>query len=387
MLVEMTCLGLLLPVLPSRIAQLVGSGSVAILWYGVATFVFAGCFALGAGLSGSFSDGHGRRRPILVNCIGSAIGHVAAAVSPGILVFLLCRAWCGLFNGNITLAQAYVADLTLPEERARRFGTLGAMQGFGFVLGPILGGYLGLEDLRVPFLAAGLAAALSGVLAWFLLPESLSADQRRTTGVIVSHPLRPVVELTRVPGFGPMIPALAIFTLAQNIMITTWVPYATDRFGWGPAENGWGLFTFGMTNILAQGLLFPVLSRRLGLHRLCVLALLSSAVAFVGFGITHSGRIAMLLMVGNMVGLSANLAFQTIASRGANPASQGAVMGGLQALTNLTLLVAPLFTALLLYPLTRWTAVGWKAGLPMYFCSGLVILALGTSLRPLLRKS
>ncbi|MBM3902863.1 MAG: TCR/Tet family MFS transporter [Verrucomicrobia bacterium] len=387
MLAEMTCLGLLLPVLPGRIASFVGSGSATILGYGVATFLFAACFALGTGIAGSYSDGYGRRHPMLWNCFGAALGHLTAAISPGIALFLVCRAWGGLFNSNIALAQAYVADFSLPEERPRRFGTLGAMQGFGFVLGPILGGYLGAEDLRVPFVAAGIIAALTGVLGVFLLPESLPEDRRRATGVRIPHPLRPLIELRALPGFGPLVPGLAAFMLAQNILFTTWVPYATARFGWGPRENGLGMFTFGITNVLAQGLLFPFLSRRLSLPLLCLATQLSAVMTFAGLGIVRGGDSALVIMVTGMVGFGAFLAFQTLASHQTDPAHQGSVMGGLQALNTLNLLVAPLFTSLLLYPMSRWPASDWKAGLPMYFCSALALVATGASIRPLFRKS
>lgn len=385
--VEMTNLGLLLPVLPEFIAQGVGSGKVAAIWYGVSSFLFGMGFLIGSAVTGPWSDRYGRRPFLLGNCAGLAVGHLLAATSPSIVVFVLARMWTGLFNSNIALAQAYMADLSTTGERGRRFGLLGAMQGLGFIIGPILGGYLGHQNPRIPFLVAGIASAVLGLLAAWLLKESLPSGMRWASPPSLRNPFRILRDLVRLPGFGPLVPALGLLTLSQNVMITSWVPYATVRFGWGPRENGWGLFTFGVFSALAQGLVFPVLLKRLNPARICLGAMASSSLTYAAFGWTHDGVVALILLGANVVGFTGYMCFQTLASNRTDAEHQGGTLGGLQALNNLTLVLAPFFTSGLLYAMLRWRESEMMAGLPMFFCSGLVALALVLSCRYFLGNS
>ena len=383
MLVEMTSFGLLFPVLPNRVAALVGPGPMATMGYGGVILVFSIGFLLAVSLTGPLSDRYGRRPLMLWNCAGLTVGNLVAAIAPGIGLFALCRGLCGLSNTNIALAQAYVADLSSPSERGGRFGIMGAMQGLGFILGPILGGYLGHQDPRIPFLLAGVASAVNGVVGFFLLKESLLPGQRTSSATASVNPLRVVADLRRLPGFGALVPALGVLTLSQNVMITAWVPYATLRFGWGPRENGWGLFLYGATAAIAQGLLFPVMVKRVPLRWICQAAMASTGITYLAFGCVHEGRWVFGLMVANVVGFLAYIGFQTLASERTGASHQGHTMGGLQALNNLTLVLSPICTSGLLYATTLWPASDWRAGLPMYFIAGLVFLALALSHRPL----
>jgi DHA1 family tetracycline resistance protein-like MFS transporter len=178
----MVSLALVLPVLPGLVESLIDNKEVFFLWYGAATFAFAVSFFISAGVAGRLSDRFGRRPMMIACCGGLAAGYFACAMSPGIVAFIASRALCGLFSANLSLSQAYVADLSAPAERGRRFGLLGVVQGLGFLIGPLLGGQLGQQDLRIPFFAASGLALAGGFTAVFLLRESLPAERRSGAG-------------------------------------------------------------------------------------------------------------------------------------------------------------------------------------------------------------
>lgn len=381
-LMDMISLSLVLPVLPALVGELAGTGASVYFWYGVATFAFAVCFFFSAAVMGKLSDRFGRRPLMIVNCAGLALGNFLCAMAPGLAVLIAGRALCGLSSANIPLAQAYVADRSASSERGRAFGLLGAMQGLGFIIGPMIGGYLGSGDLQIPFFAAALFTLAGGVAAVFLLRESLSRQRRQWTGGGL-HPLAALAQLRRLPGFGPLVPAVALVMLAANIVIISWVPYATVRFGWDTAQNGWGLFAFGLSAMLSQGLFFPHAVKKFPVRLVCLAGLFSLAAAYLAFGLAERGWMVFVFMAANLAGYSALVAFQTLASDGADEQSQGATMGGLQALNNLALIVAPGFTAALLMAMACFPASDWRTGLPLYFCAALIGGALVLAARQL----
>ena len=378
-LLEMTSLGMLFPVVPLRVAQLAGDGTPAVIGYGVSAFLFGLGFLLGAGLLGPLSDRHGRRPLMLLNCAGLAVGHLVAAGSPSSGLFVLCRGLCGFFSANITLGQAYVADLSTPDQRGTTLGRMGAMRGLGFIVGPILGGHLGQLDSRIPFLLAGSLSLVTGLAGLLQLPESLPKGRRSGSVRPSLNPFRSIGELRRLRGFGPLVPAFGILTLAQNVMTTSWVPYATARFDWGPRQNGWGLFFYGAIAAAAQGLLFPWLVRRIEVQRICRVAMISTGLTYIALGGIQDGVWFFGLMAANFVGFTVAIAFRTLASGQTDAAHQGNTMSGLQTLNNVTLVLAPIITAGLLQAMSLWPGSDWKAGLPLFFCAGLVFLALGSA--------
>ncbi len=369
LLADMVSLALVLPVLPGLVSQLIENDQAFFLWYGAATLAFAVSFFISAGVAGRLSDRFGRRPMMIACCVGLAAGYFACALSPDILWFVASRALCGLFSANLSLSQAYVADLSVPSERGRRFGFLGVVQGLGFLIGPLLGGHLGQQDLRIPFFTAGGLALVGGLTAVFLLRESLPADLRSgsgSEGFGLFHAFRHFVKL---PGFAPLVPALAVLLLAQNIAFIVWVPYATARFEWNPAQNGTGLFLFGLFAMISQGALFPWLVKKIPLRWITAAGLASAVVAYFVFGFAEAGWIAYIVMAGNMLGYCVVVGFQTLASTSAPDDSQGATMGGFQALNNLTLVFAPIIASVLLGAMHWFERGDWRFGVPMYVCA------------------
>lgn len=376
LLVDMVSLGLSLPAMPGLVCEMAGGDRGWVFWYGAASLAYGIGFLCSAGLAGSLSDRFGRRPLMLCNCAGLALGNLAGAMAPGLALFVASRAWCGFFGSNISLAQAYVADISSPEQRGPRFGLLGALQGLGFIIGPFLGGFLGKFDLRAPFVVAGFASASVWMAAYFLLAESLThrIPGRSERGIV--HPVKALRLLAALPGASALLPPVALLTLSQNIAIVSWVPYATARFGWDSRQNGLGLVVFGVAAMVSQAALFPLMLKRFSLPKICLSGLLFYTLSFLAFGLAERGWVACAVMIANIPGFVVHTGFQTLVSGLADEQSQGVTLGGLQALSNLSLVLAPVISAILLSLMSIPGAPSWQLGAPMYFCSLLAFLAL-----------
>ena len=178
-LIDMISIGLIIPVLPLLVASFTGSQADQVFWYGVVTFSFSIANFFGSPILGALSDRYGRRPVLLLGFCALAVSFFVTAAAQALWVLIVVRLFSGAMQSNVAVANAYVADITPPEGRAKRFGMLGAMFGIGFILGPVIGGLLGSVDLRLPFVAAGVLALVNLGYGYWVLPESLPPEQRR----------------------------------------------------------------------------------------------------------------------------------------------------------------------------------------------------------------
>jgi len=272
-------------------------------------------------------------------------------------------------QANMSVSNAYVADITPPEERARRFGMLGAMFGLGFILGPVMGGLLGAIDLRLPFFAAGCLALINLLYGWFVLPESLPPERRRTFGWKSANPISSLRGLAQLKGAGLLVAVIACSGLAQFVLYTTWVLYTTFKFGWGPLENGWSLAAVGIVSALVQGVLMGRLLRSFTPRRLAVLGLLSSTLAYAAWGAATEGWMMFAIIFLNLLSATVSASIQSIISSAADPRAQGGAMGAVGGLNSLTAVIAPLIGAPLLQLVSHLPKGDWRIGAPFYFCA------------------
>jgi DHA1 family tetracycline resistance protein-like MFS transporter len=368
-LIDMVSIGLIIPVLAPLVGTFTASQADQAYWFGAVTFAFSIANFFGSPLLGALSDRYGRRPVLLLGFFGLALSFFATALATALWVLIAVRLVSGALQANAAVANAYVADITPPEDRARRFGMLGAMFGLGFILGPVLGGLLGAIDVHLPFFVAGGLALVNLLYGIFVLPESLPLDRRQTFAWSRVNPVTSLRQLARLQGVGALVAVVALSGLAQFMLYTTWVLYTTFKFGWGPLQNGWSLFAVGVMSALVQGLLLGRLLKRFTPQRLAVWGLVSSTLAYVAWGASNEGWMMFAVIFLNLLGFTVTAAIQSIISGAADSRTQGQTMGAVSSLNSLMAVVAPLIGAPLLATVSHLPQGDWRIGAPFYFCA------------------
>jgi len=375
-LIDMMSIGLIVPVLPILVGSFTASQAQQAYWYGVVSFSFGLANFFASPVLGALSDRYGRRPVMLLGFLGLALNFFATALATAIWMLIAARLVGGAMQANIAVANAYVADITHPDERAKRFGMLGAMFGVGFILGPVTGGILGAIDLQLPFFVAGALALLNFLYGYFVVPESLPLDKRRAVDRKAINPLKSLGALAQLKGVGPLIAVIACSGLAQFVLYTSWVLYTNFKFGWGPQENGWALAVVGIVSVVVQGLLLGHLLKIFSPKRLTVLGLVSSTLAFVAYGAASEAWMMFAIICANLLGTTVSASIQSIISGAAGAKEQGQTMGAVSSINSLMAVIAPALGAPLLMMVSHLPKGDWRIGAPFYFCAVLQAAAL-----------
>jgi MFS transporter, DHA1 family, tetracycline resistance protein len=374
-LIDMIAIGLIVPVLPLIVGTFTASPAEQTFWFGVVTFTFGVANFFGSPILGALSDRFGRRPVLLIGFSGLALSFIVTGLATALWMLIAVRMCSGLMQANAAVANAYVADITPPEDRARRFGLLGAMFGMGFILGPVMGGLLGAVDVHLPFFVAGGLAVLNWLYGWFVLPESLPLERRRAFEWKRANPISALKGLSTLQGVGPLVAVIALAALAQFTLHTSWVLYTTFKFGWGPAQNGWSLFAVGLMSVFVQGFLLKHLLKRWSPMRLASVGLVGSSLTYLGFGLASEGWMMFaVIIVGTLIGGGAQASIQSLVSNAAKSHEQGQTMGSVASLNSLMAVLAPVVSATLLGVVSHRPPGDVWIGLPFFFCSALQAL-------------
>ena len=385
-LIDMLAIGLIIPVLPALVGSFGGSQADQAYWYGVVAFAFGLANFVAAPILGGLSDQYGRRKVLLFGFFGLGINFFGTALATSLWVLVAVRAVGGAMQANAAVANAYVADISLPEERAKRFGLLGAMMGAGFIIGPVLGGLLGAIDLQLPFWVAGGLTMANLAYGYLVLPESLPRDKRKPFTLRAANPLVSLRALAQLRGMAPLVGVIACSGLAQFVLYTCWVLYTTFKFGWGPLENGWSLATVGVMSVLVQGFLLGPLLKRFAPQRLVIIGLVSSVLTYALWGAATQGWMMFAIIVGNVFGVTVTAAVQSMISSAADTRSQGQTLGAVSALNSLMAVIAPVVGAPLLAAVSHLPRGDWRIGAPFYFCAALQVVSLALAIVHLRRN-
>lgn len=379
-LIDMISIGLIVPVLPALVGGFTDSQGDLSFWFGAVVFAFGIANFFGAPVLGALSDTYGRRPILLLGFCGLGLNLFATGLAGALWVLVAVRLVAGALQANAAVANAYVADITPPEARTRRFGLLGAMTGVGFIIGPVAGGLLGAVDLRLPFFAGGVLSMVNLLYGVFVMPESLPPARRRRFRWKAANPLGALRGLARLEGVGPLMAVVAFNALAQFTGYASWVLFATFKFGWGPWENGWCLAASGGVSVVVQGLMMGRLLRHFAPFRLALAGLASAALSYAAFGAAPEGWMLYAIIVLNLFGYTVLPAIQGLISAAATPRTQGQVMGAVAALNSLMAVLAPMLGAPLLALVSGLPRGDWRIGVPLYFCAALEVAALGCAL-------
>jgi MFS transporter, DHA1 family, tetracycline resistance protein len=375
-LIDMISIGLIIPVLPALVGSFTGTKTDQALWYGVVTFTFSFANFFGSPVLGALSDSYGRRPVLLIGFSGLMLSFFTTAMATSVGMLIAIRLVAGAMQANLSVANAYVADITPPEQRARRFGMLGAMFGVGFILGPVIGGLLGSVSLRLPFYAAGALALLNLLYGYFVLPESLPVSRRQAFAWAAANPFSALRRLGQLQDVAPLAAVVACTGLAQFVLYTCWVLYTTFKFGWGPRDNGWSLAAVGVVSAIVQGLLLGRILRLISVRRLAVLGLLSSTLAYALWGAASYSWMMYAIIFINLLGPTVSSAIQSIISSAADAHNQGSTLGAVGGLNSLMAVIAPAIGAPLLTAVSHLPKGDWRIGAPFYFCALLQAAAL-----------
>jgi MFS transporter, DHA1 family, tetracycline resistance protein len=358
-------IGLIFPILPRLIESVADTQNTApiigimIALYAVMQFIFAP-------ILGAVSDAIGRRPVLLISLAGAAINYGLMACAPQLWMLLLGRAIAGLTSANMSVATAYITDISAEDERARRFGLFNAMFGAGFIIGPVLGGVLGDYWVRLPFLAAAALNAGNLLLAFSVLPESRTTA-RQKLDLAAFNPVRPLRWVFTMNGLLPVVLVFFILAMTGEAYGTCWALWGFDTFRWNGLWIGLSLAAFGVCQTLAQAFLPGPAARLLGERKAVLVGIACVCAALVVMAFAQRGWIVFAIMPVFALGGIGTPAFQALATRQVDPAHQGQFQGVLASAVSLASIVGPLvFSTFYFVVQKQWPGAIWLSVVVIY---------------------
>lgn len=376
-LLDMLSLGLIIPVLPKLILQFEGGDEQkAAFIVGVFGTVWALMQFVSMPVLGAISDRFGRRPVILISNFGLGLDYLMMALAQNIWWLLLGRIISGICAASFSTANAYIADVTAPERRAQVFGYLGAAFGFGFILGPALGGILGDIDPRLPFMVAGVLSLINAMYGLFVLPESLAPENRRPFTIKTANPIDALRFLASKPAMFNLSAVRFLENLAHIVFPSAFVLLAGHRYGWGPKEVGFALALVGVSSMIVQVFLIRHAMARLGERRMLIAGLIAGTIGFALYGASGEGwMFFMAVAVNALWGLSGPAA-QSMLTKQVSPTEQGRLQGALSAIMSIAGMIGPLiFTSVFAFFISK-NSSHYIPGAPFYLSALMVGSAL-----------
>jgi len=377
-LIDMIGFGIIIPVMPALIVDLTG-GTIgqAAIWGGRLLVIYAAMQFFFAPIIGNLSDRFGRRPVLLASLVAFGVDYLIMASAPTIAWLFVGRLVAGIAGASHTTANAFIADVSAPEDRAKNFGLLGAAFGLGFVLGPVIGGFLGEYGPRYPFLAAGVLALANAVYGFLVLPETLPAAERRAFSLRRANPVGALSEMRRYPIVLSLFVVLFFYQIAHDANPSTWSYYTTEKFDWSPREIGFSLGAVGVLFALVQGVLIRAVIPRIGEARAVVVGFVAMALGFLGFAFATEGWMLYLFLVPFSLAGLANPAMRGILSNQVPANAQGALAGTIASVVSVTAIIAPWMMTELFGTFAADDAPIYFPGAPFVAACALMLVAIG----------
>jgi len=356
LLIDVTGLGLIIPVMPKLIEQLLGSTDVskASQYGGWLTFAYAFMQFIFAPVLGNLSDKYGRRPVLLFSLLGFGIDYLFLSFAPSIGWLFVGRLIAGVTGASFTTASAYIADISTAENRAQNFGMIGAAFGLGFIIGPLIGGLLGELGPRVPFfVAAGLALA-NWLYGYFVLPESLDKKLRRPFEWRRANPIGSLLLLKKYPAVGGLVASLVFVYLAAHAVQSNWSFFNIEKFKWSPKMIGISLGVVGILVAVVQGGLVRIITPKIGNEKSVYVGLGLYALGLLLFAFATQSWMMFVFLIPYCLGGIAGPALQSIISGHVPANEQGELQGALTSLMSVTSVAGPpMMTNLFAYFITK----------------------------------
>jgi MFS transporter, DHA1 family, tetracycline resistance protein len=342
LLIDVMGWGLIIPVMPDLISQLknisINEASPYGAWllsaYAVTQFVFAPVI-------GNLSDKYGRRPVLLASLLGFGIDYLFLAIAPTYGWLFVGRIIAGITGASFTTASAYIADISTKETRAKNFGMVGAAFGLGFIIGPALGGLLAGWGVRAPFYAAAILCFLNCLYGYFILPESLSKENRRAFHWKRANPFGSLRLLKRYPAIGGLAISYFLICMAEQAVQGNWSFFTIYRFNWTEKIVGISLAVVGLLVGLVQAGLTRIVNPKIGNEKSVYTGLFLYAVGLILFASATQGWMMFIFLIPYCLGGIARPALQSILAGHVPPNEQGELQGTLTSLMSLTIIVGP----------------------------------------------
>jgi len=352
-LIDVIGIGIILPIVPDLIMKLTGKGTADAAIYGMwLTTAFAGMQFLFAPVLGEISDRFGRRPILLIALFGLSIDYMIHAWAPTITWLFVGRFLAGIMGASFTVATAYIADISKPEEKAQNFGMIGAAFGLGFIIGPAIGGFFGEIDVRLPFYIAAGLSFLNFLFGFFFVPESLPPENRRPMEAKKMIAGVSLLSLRKYKGVLLLIGAFFIANLAGQVLPTVWSYYGIERYDWSPKDIGISLMVVGLCVAIVQGFLIGKATKRFGQRKVVTVGFLFWTIGMFLFSIATEPWMLYIFLIPYALGGVAGPTVQGMISNEVSEKEQGNLQGAIASLLSVTailgqLIFAPFFTSLL----------------------------------------
>lgn len=367
-------IGIIFPVMPDLIGQVTGGDlSDAALWGGLLATSFAVMQFLFGPVVGNLSDRFGRR-PVMLTALGvMAVDYVIMALAGTIWLLMLGRIVAGITAATYTTAMAYMADISAREDRAKRFGLIGAAFGLGFIAGPFLGSLLSTLGIRAPFWGAAAISAANLVFGFLILPESVTDRIRRPFSWARANPLGAFRAIGHLPGLGRLLTLYLVYNVALHVYEAVWAFYGKAQFGWDPFMIGISLATYGLFFTLTQAFAIGPIIKAVGEYRAAFWGLAIEITACVIFGFLTSGAAAIAFTAFAALGSIAGPAMQGLMSNGTPDDQQGELQGVIASLTAVGMILSPMLMTGTFSAFTRPDAPIHAPGAPFLLAAALLV--------------
>jgi len=383
-LIDVTGLGIIIPVMPSLISELIdGTVSEASVYSGWLIFVYAFFQFLFAPVLGGLSDHYGRRPVLLISLFGLAVDYLFLAFAPTIAWLFLGRVIAGIAGASFTTASAYVADISTPEKRAQNFGMIGAAFGLGFILGPVVGGLLGELGSRVPFFAAAGLTFVNWLYGYFIVPESLAKENRRPFSIRRANPVGTLMQLRNYPMIAGLLIALFFVNLGSHATHSTWAFFTQESFDWTPRDVGLSLGVVGVMITIVQGIIIRPFVAKFGQKNAVFIGLSFNAIGLFLIAIATQGWMIYAIMIPYALGGLAGPSLQGIMSSQVSPSEQGELQGGLTSMVSVTSIIGPPLMTSIFYYFTSPTNDIYFPGAPFALGTVLSVICIAFAYRSL----
>lgn len=388
LLIDCIGLGIIIPIMPGLIQELTGEGlSAASVYGGLLTFSYAIFQFLFAPVIGALSDKYGRRPLLLASIFGLGVDYIFLAFAPTIAWLFVGRIIAGILGASFTTVMAYIADVSIPEKRSQNFGLVGVAFGLGFIVGPVIGGIFSQWGIRVPFLVAAALSLGNWLFGYFVVPESLPQEHRRSFDIKRANPLGAIMNMKKYPSLLGLIVAVLLLYISGHAAQSTWTFYTMEKFLWDEKTVGYSLGVVGVMLALVQGGLIRVVIPKVGQKNAVYIGMGMYIIGFVLFAYATQPWMMFAFIVPYCLGGISGPAIQGIISVKVPANEQGELQGVMAAMMSTASIIGPLLMTNLFFAFTNENAITYFPGAPFMMGAVLTLVSVLLCIRAFTGKS